>query len=374
MAYHDLVTVRQKRTWSAVRSVSGLRCSSCFSRVASRAISSRGFTLVELLVVIAIIGILVSLMLPAVQAAREASRRMQCSNKLKQIALAAQNYHDSAGTFPAAYLSGWNFSTPTVRKRGISLYVHLLPYLEQNNLYEQWDFSDPDRAFVGDMQSLAAQGPDLLCPSEPESQNPLNYGSQHIQGITMPPRHISVTSYGGNGGTRSYHPNSGFLQADGIFFMAGPDSQPVPGQKPVRIAGITDGTSNTLFFGERSRWDPNYNTFAAQGWDWEFRYYGNWCGASPAVLAHVTLSSYSPINYRLPFDYERRSGANPPANDAADFKYYIDLRVCAYGSSHPGGANFAMADGSVRFISETIPLAALQALSTRAGGEAEGVP
>ena len=374
MANNDLVTAARKRTWSAARSVSGLRQKGRLGQAASRAGRFRGFTLVELLVVIAIIGILIALLLPAVQAARESSRRAHCSNTLRQIALAAHHYHDALGSFPPAFISGWSFSTPRPRKRGFSLFIHLLPYIEMGSLYDQWDFSDPDLAFVGDMDSLAAKGPNLLCPSEPESENPLDYGSRHIQGIQMPPRHIKVTSYGGNGGTRSYHPDSGFLKTDGIFFMAGPDSQPEPNQQPVRMADIVDGTSNTLFFGERSRWDPNYDTFAAQGWDWDFRFYGNWCGASRLVLSHVTLSSYSPINYRLPFDYAQRASANPPANSAADFKYYIDLRVCAYGSNHPGGANLALADGSVRFFSETIPLMTLRALSTRNGGEAGTVP
>jgi prepilin-type processing-associated H-X9-DG protein len=137
----------------------------------------------------------------------------------------------------------------------------------------------------------------------------------------------------------------------------------------VRLADITDGTTSTLLFGERSRWDPNYNTFAEHGWDWPFRYYGNWCGTSRKALSHFTLSSYAPINYRLPFSYQNRAVASPPANTASDFKYYIDLRVCAFGSNHPGGANFALADGSVRFISETMPLVTLRALSTRQGGE-----
>ena len=371
MAHGNLLTGCRKRTQSAVRSVSGLRHDEKTGPTSFHLSLSHGFTLVELLVVIAIIGILIALLLPAVQAAREAARRAECTNKLKQISLAAHNYHDVVGRFPPAYLSGWNFTTPTVRKRGFSLYIHLLPFIEMGSLYDQWDFSDPDKAFVGDMDSVAAKGPDLLCPSEPESENPLDYGSRHIQGVEMPPRHIKVTSYCGNAGTRSYHPDSGFLMADGIFFMAGPDSQPEPNQQPVRMTDIKDGTSNTLFFGERSRWDPNYNTFAAQGWDWELRFYGNWCGASRLVVSHNTLSSYSPINYRIPFSYEDRAMANPSANSSTDFKYYIDKRLCAYGSSHPGGANISLADGSVRFFSETIPLVILQALSTRCGREAE---
>jgi len=331
-----------------------------------------GFTLVELLVVIAIIGILVALLLPAVQAAREASRRTWCTNTLKQLALAAQQYHDAARTFPPAIVFTRFDPTPTPRYTGVSLFVHLLPYLEMNHLRGQWHDDDPLSVFDGLKDSLSAQGPDLLCPSEPESENPLYYAS-HIYG-TPTDRWIKVTNYAGNGGTRSYHPASGFLMADGIFFHTGVNSKPNPDQQPVRLADITDGTSNTLFFGERSRWDPNYDTFAAQGWDWTFRNYGNWCGTSGQALAHVTLSSYSPLNYRLPFDYDQRAGASPPANSAGDFKYYIDLRVCAYGSNHPGGANLALCDGSVRFFSDSIPLIALRALSTREGGEAEGVP
>ena len=224
-----------------------------------------GFTLVELLVVIAIIGILIALLLPAVQAAREAARRTQCTNTLKQLALAAHHYHDAAGSFPPALVFTRFYPTPTPRYSGVSLFLHLLPYFEMGNLHAQWDFADPESVFNGGRESLSAKGPNLLCPSEPESENPLYY-SRHIWGMPTE-RYLNVTSYAGNGGTRSYHPDSGHLMADGIFFHVGPSSAPQPNQQPVRLADITDGTSNTLLFGERSRWDPNYNTFAAQGWD-----------------------------------------------------------------------------------------------------------
>ena len=325
------------------------------------------FTLVELLVVIAIIGILVALLLSAVQDAREAARRMQCTNNLKQLALAAHNYHDTAKSFPPAIVFTRFYSSPTPRYTGPSLFVHLLPYIEMGNLRTQWDVGDPESVFIGGQTALSAQGPNLLCPSEPERENPLFYSS-HIWGMATD-RYIKVTSYAGNGGTRSYHPDSGYLVADGVFFHVGLNSKPQPNQEPVRLADITDGTTNTLLFGERCRWDPNYDTFAAEGWDWAFRNYGNWCGTSRQALAHITLSSYSPINYRLPFSYADRAGTSPSANSATDFKYYIDLRVCAFGSSHPGGANFALGDGSVRFLSETIPLLTLRALSTRGGHE-----
>ena len=331
----------------------------------------RGFTLVELLVVIAIIGILIALLLPAVQSAREAARRTECTNNLKQIALAAHNYHDALRSFPPGMLLSQHDPSRN-RYRGASLFVLLLPYLEQGNLHDQWDFADPNGNFGGGLESRAAKGPNLLCPSEPESENPLYYSSRLTGSSTD--RYIKVTSYAGNAGTRSYHPASGFLMTDGVFFMAGPGSLPEPNQKPVRLADVTDGTSNTLFFGERSRHDPNYDTFAAQGWDWEFHFYGNWAATSSSGVAHVTLSTYAPINYRLPLDFDNRAGASPPADSDTDFEYYIDLRVCAFGSSHPGGANLATCDGSVRFFSETIPLMTLRALSTRQGAEVVTTP
>ncbi len=335
-----------------------------------------GFTLVELLVVIAILGTLVALLLPAVQAAREAARRLQCSNTLKQLSLAAHNYHDVAGCFPGGTVMGWWFPSRTPSGRGISLFVHLLPYLEMDNLYRQWDFHDPDTAFSGNgggLNATSARGPRmLLCPSEPESENPMHY-TQRIQGDLLD-RYVTVTNYAGNGGTRSYSPDSGYLQTDGLFFMVGPYSEPKPNQQPVRLDDITDGTSQTVLFGERSRTDPNYNTFSDQGWDWNFRMYGNWCGASRGALAHITLSSYSPLNYRLPFDYAHRAPAHPPCNSPAEFKYYIDLRVCAFGSNHPSGAHLSLCDGSVRFVADTIPLLTLRAITTRAGYEVEELP
>lgn len=121
-----------------------------------------GFTLVELLVVITIIGMLIGLLLPAVQAAREAARRTQCTNKLKQISLAAHNYHDAVRSFPGGSVMGWWFPTRTPPGRGTSLFVHLLPYLEMGSLYEQWNFNDPDLAFsdaVGTLRRSLSKEP-----------------------------------------------------------------------------------------------------------------------------------------------------------------------------------------------------------------------
>ena len=292
---------------------------------------------------------------------------MQCSNKLKQLALAAHAHHDALGAFP----SGMHLATQdsSGKYRGVGLFVALLPYLEEKGLCGDWDFENVNANFTGERQSRSARGPNLLCPSEPANENPLHYSSR-LTGSSME-RYMSVTNYAGNAGTRSYSRTTQDLKTDGIFFMTGPGSLPAADQTPVRVAEIADGTSNTLFFGERNRSDRNYDTFAAQGWDWEFRYYGNWAATSRSGVAHLTLSSYPPINYSLPFDYEGRAAADPSVSGTDAFAHYIDLRVCAFGSNHPGGANFAMCDGSVRFLLEKTNLATLRALSTRAGGETE---
>jgi len=319
--------------------------------------SPAGFTLVELLVVIAIIGVLIALLLPAVQAAREAARRIQCTNHLKQIALAAHNYHAAYSTFPPG-LNQFEFAV-SPRFRGTSLFVALLPYLEQENVVAGWDYNIPtNNALGGASARTAAVIAVLVCPSDRIAKNPLEKNGEFY----------GMTSYGGNGGRRSYYPN--FATTDGMFHTTGPASHPQPNQQPVRLEMVTDGTSNTLFFGERSHRDANYETFARVYWTDPLQYLGTWAAVGGRKrIGDVTMSGYAPINYRLPFDYTHRSQANPPLASSANFSYYEDLRVCAWGSEHSGGANFAFVDGSVRFLAESLPLVTLQALSTREGGE-----
>jgi prepilin-type processing-associated H-X9-DG protein len=184
-----------------------------------------------------------------------------------------------------------------------------------------------------------------------------------------------VTSYGGNGGTRSFHPDCGALMADGVFFTTGPNSYPQTNQRAVRLADILDGASRTLLLGERSHVDANYDTFAVQGWEQTMGEYGYWTGSGGHLaLGDVTLSSYATINYRVPMTYAKRATASPPATSATAFRYYADMRLCAFGSNHPGGANFALADGSIVFLSDSTDLATLRALSTRSGGKPVAVP
>jgi prepilin-type N-terminal cleavage/methylation domain-containing protein/prepilin-type processing-associated H-X9-DG protein len=318
-----------------------------------------GFTLIELLVVIAIIAVLIGLLLPAVQKVREAANRMSCTNNLKQLALAAHTYHDANHSFPPGLTQ---IPSPF---RGNSLFAHLLPYFEQDNLHRQWDFANPARNTAGGRSARSATVLKvLLCPTDVLAQNPVDYRGTFY----------GATSYGGNGGTRSYFPSSS--TADGMFFTTGPASSPRANQAPVRMAEVVDGTSNTLFFGERFHSDPNFDSFSTVGgspvaytdpiWNW------SWWAPSGGFngIGDVTMSAFVPINYRHPCNYANRGQCSPAiTGSTSSFFIWQDRRLCAWGSGHAGGANFAFVDGSVRFLSDSLPLVTLQALGTRAGGE-----
>src|SRR5262245_45561296 len=324
--------------------------------------SRRAFTLVELLVVIAIIGVLVALLLPAVQAARESSRRTRCSNQVRQLALATHNFHDVNGRFPAGVHQLSFAGAP--KFRGVTLFVKLLPFMEQANLATNWDEVDPLNNTVGGAASkTATKLQALLCPSDFLPQNPIDSGSGRIYGLT---------SYGGNGGSRSYDPQ--FATNDGIFYVIGPGSQTAPNGQPVRLAEVTDGLSNTLLFGERSHTDKNHDSFAASISAPSGQFINplgtvGWWGSSGGRLAggDVTMSAYAPINYRVPLPYGS-AGLVPTASDFNSYQYYNDRRMCAYGSNHPGGANFAFADGSTRLLRDTVPLVELQRICVKDDG------
>lgn len=324
----------------------------------SRGTRRGAFTLVELLVVIAIIGLLVALLLPAIQAAREAARRTQCLNHLHELSVACHNHHGARGTFPAGMNQAIFNSEP--RYRGMSLFVYLLPYLESSSLGDMWNYDDPLENTVGGPQALSASiEPLFLCPSDVIEENP----------VTRNGVYYALTSYGGNGGRFSYFPDQATV--DGVFHTTGPASEPEPGQAPVKIAQITDGTAHTLLLGERNHDDPNYETFVEAGFTGHDLVKWGWWAPSGArrSIGHVTLSSVVPINYGMTASYATRQLAVPPINNTGDFNYHSDRRLSAFGSRHPGGANFAFVDGSVRFLDESLPLELLQALSTRRGSE-----
>jgi prepilin-type N-terminal cleavage/methylation domain-containing protein/prepilin-type processing-associated H-X9-DG protein len=311
----------------------------------------RGLTLIEILVVIAIIAVLISLLLPAVQSMREAANRAQCLNNLKQIALAAHGYHGDNGKFPVgARLPVLVGDRPT---GGTNVWVELLPYFEQDNLQNHWDPNDNSRNnTVGGRNALTAQVIKiLLCPSD---RLPAPVWELTAETAASPPwsrGFYALSSYGGNAGKRAVYtggpPAFPRITRDGIFWI----------DSCMRFADITDGTSNTCLFGERLHRDPEFDRRRPLVWP-DATPVGGWGRwgyvANAGAMFQVTLHSAAPINYRVPF--------------GGDFST-LENRACAFGSGHPGGANFAFADGSVRFLSESTPLATLQALSTRACGE-----
>ncbi len=307
-----------------------------------RACRCRGFTLVELLVVIAIIGILVALLLPAVQAAREAARRAKCTNNLKQIGLAIHNYHDAWRVIPVS-IGPWSAGPrPSPERNGKGWIVSILPQLEQQALFDEFR-----PGFLGDFFSggglkdpacrdaMKTQLDVLHCPTD---TSVLKNSTVQFQwdGIE-----VALTSYKGvigdtrMGGGASMHPGTEpdchhVGGCNGIFFRTNY-------QEPIHFADITDGTSGTLMIGEDV---PKQNDHSAA-------YYANGDYAS----------CHAPLNF-VP---------DPPRpRDWWD--------VMSFRSLHPGGANFCLADGSVRFISETIDHAQYRALSTRDGREPVSVP
>jgi prepilin-type N-terminal cleavage/methylation domain-containing protein/prepilin-type processing-associated H-X9-DG protein len=321
-------------------------------------IRRRGFTLIELLVVIAIIAVLVGLLLPAVQKVREAANRMSCSNNLKQIALAAMNFESTNRRFPSAInlqidpFFGQNmvskFGPPPDPSGSYSWEEALLPYIEQGNIQKSLVLNQLNQfGIMADSQYVNCVGPTsvganpikiLVCPSD-ALPDPAVTTYTGDNGTIY---YFGMVSYGGNAGTRAVYWE--FASQDGVFWL----------NSKVKIADITDGTSNTFFFGERYHKDDVFDQL--QPWQ-PINSYGGWAWANPYAMEDQTQSSFSPINYLIPV------GTTQMTFDLQD------ARINAWGSGHPGGANFAFADGSVRFGSATTPQVILQGLSTRAGGE-----
>jgi prepilin-type N-terminal cleavage/methylation domain-containing protein/prepilin-type processing-associated H-X9-DG protein len=332
-----------------------------------RPATARGFTLIELLVVIAIIAVLIGLLLPAVQKVRAAAARLKCQSNLKQVALAAHNYHDAHDKFPGAVEQGGS--------RYSSLFVELLPHVEQNPLYQQWDFT-PAAANGGTRAGTVIKT--YVCPSHPEADSktiPLASGAH------------AVTTYGGNGGTRPFPP--ALSPCDGMFFTTGPASLPRYGQTGVQLLHIGDGATNTLLFGERVIGDANLDTFLAAAAYPEPVFdatptpplqpsanYAVWAPPPGPNAAGGLLGSTTMINHRhgpswsapvSPFP-----NAPPPKPETIYWSSFGPQwwgRLGAMGSYHSGGVNVALADGSVRFLSESTSWRVLHDLSTRSGGE-----
>ncbi|MEO8271031.1 MAG: DUF1559 domain-containing protein [Aureliella sp.] len=276
------------------------------------------FTLVELLVVIAIIGILVSLLLPAVQSAREAARRMQCSNNLKQIGLGLHNYESTFKKFPVGSIES-NF---------ISAFASILPHLEQANTYVKYDFSEyytfPDNASVSKQWM-----PTYLCPS------------------MVLPRDVPDTRGAEVGGPSSYLLNEGtssyMSKADGMFGAHWPgygSNNPHFG-----FGQIPDGTSNTLAVSETTY---NYKDY-------------KWSAALAAPLGGAVRYGLA----RWVVGYPRVA----MGTTRFTINNFSTETLEGYSSQHTGGVTALLMDGSVHFISDRINPTSFNAMSTRAGGE-----
>ncbi len=315
--------------------------------------SRAAFTLIELLVVIAIIAILIALLVPAVQRVRASAARMVCTNNLKQFALAGHNYHETYRKLPPGIATA-------LGSRQTSVFVELLPYLEQAPLYQSWDFQVPSNNYLGGANSRAATKlPWLICPMDSLTGEPSKYGNGMAQ----------LTSYAGNGGSVSYMPDKS--KYDGIFHaMKGSLGQ-------VRMLEITDGTSNTVMFGERNHRDGNWNSFLpakfTQNPSPDFMSigsYGIWAPEGQLGVREVTLSGAVGINYSHPFAWIPPTlYYQPPPVDWPSFFSHYESRLSAFGSGHDSGANFAFCDGTVRFLFDTVPSSRFQALCTRNGNE-----
>jgi prepilin-type N-terminal cleavage/methylation domain-containing protein/prepilin-type processing-associated H-X9-DG protein len=309
----------------------------------------KAFTLIELLVVIAIIGILISLLLPAVQKIREAAARMSCSNNLKQLGLAAHNFHDANSKFPSAVNLPYTVSvatgtTPTAPMPGkyISLFQALLPYVEQGNLYNQFDFTHDQYT-----NSISPAGPanqivkTYLCPSDAGPQHTTYQASS-----TSPIYYFAANSYVANAGVVGFY--TGSMDQTGVFYI----------NSSVTITSISDGTSNTFMFGERNRLDPNFDVVYGTTLQPDyFEQHSGWAWTNSLPGFDYLGGAVQPINWKF-----------PPVKTDPGF-VLEDARFSGYGSQHTAGANFAFADGSVHFLTQNVPLLVLQQLSTRAGGE-----
>jgi prepilin-type N-terminal cleavage/methylation domain-containing protein len=288
---------------------------------------NRAFTLIELLVVIAIIAVLIALLLPAVQQAREAARRTQCRNNLKQIGLALHNYHDNFQTLPPGWIGVTAGQADVSGTNGWSCFARLLPQIDQGPLYNQIDFNSS----VGSNANATVRTTPLAAFRCASDVGPDRWTISKV-GTTTPLVDVAAASYAGVFGKDEVDECNGLAPgspcvSDGVFFL----------NSRIRFADVTDGLSNTLMVGERS-------TRAGNGWLY------TWAG--------VVSGGDNPI-CRILGDTDVTPNSN-------------DVRMDEFASRHTGGSQFVLGDGTVRFIKTNIDLNVYRNLASRAAGDIVG--
>ncbi|GAC1464947.1 MAG: DUF1559 domain-containing protein [Isosphaeraceae bacterium] len=354
-------------------------------RLFSARYDRRAFTLIELLVVIAIIAVLIALLLPAVQAAREAARRAQCVNNLKQIALASYNYESSQGSFPMGnrYIDVTSYASSNPCDIGgapnygswfgHSAFTFILPFIEGTSQFNSANFN-----WVGNSRRNATAYSTLvasfMCPSDlPAAPPPSGVfpGAQSSYGMSRGTQENIYTNWAVSNMPDPTAENPEHCNAalgNGMFGAEG----------VIRISAVTDGTSNTTLFGEMSRFKTD------SGGTFNFYYFtavfrgkehgSNWPNElRPQTGAFTYPRINSPPDPTAAKTNSIWPGCGSSNGIPTDWFYNcpqaLTLGEWAFRSNHASGVNFAMADGSVRFIKQTINDAAYQALGTRAGGE-----
>lgn len=323
----------------------------------SFSIRRRAFTLVELLVVIAIIGILVGLLLPAVQAAREAARRMQCTNNMRQVMLAAINYESAFKRLPASRVS--RTANPLGPTSSISVHARLLPYMEQNQIFQMINFGVEWNDPLNDAARLT-NVPTFRCPSDPSSNVPPNVGginNYYVNSGTVPLWSRSVAN-----------PMPQVPVNDGVFYR---DSF-------LKLAAITDGLSNTAGISERLTGDYNQNkstplTDTFQPGTQPFTMDQAYTDCYAINLADLSKQGFSDVGTPWIRGYHSTSEyyhIAPPNGRSCMFPPGRIMTTA--NSQHGGNVNLAFCDGSTHTVAASVELAVWRAIGTREGAEVTG--
>jgi prepilin-type N-terminal cleavage/methylation domain-containing protein/prepilin-type processing-associated H-X9-DG protein len=348
-----------------------------------------GFTLIELLVVIAIIAVLVGLLLPAVQKVREAANRSKCGNNLKQMGLALHHYHDTYSQFPPAKINSGSSSfgkksTSFYPKQPYKVYNHtgfvlLLPFIEQDNLYKQYNFDYPSckSSWGGSLPTYPLLTCDDLAKMDVSQANADVVGTRipiyECPSDDKPPDPITDTvmndKCGAYARTNARRSNYLFATAHATDYTPSYPYWENPRyvgafgtNGAARLAEIKDGTSSTIAIGEsrQKHVSTSYGPYWGSGTHTAVHGYTPWC--DPNNCPYPSLNTSTPRGFNVNFPY---------GEVVYDYKdYRAELQYAwGFGSWHPGGANFLFCDGSVKLIGDKIDYLIFQALSTIANGE-----